>query len=1370
MTRTAVPGVRMLRRLRSLLGAVALVAAVFAFGESPAHAAKFTSYYNYPGLDWYVIQTEHFNVFYPVSKKTREQGNEHYVNGEWSARKTALVAEEMYPKICGQFNFYLKETVNIVMLEYLDELEGYTVPNWDWIVISTHHSDLLWRWRGHHDWLRVVLYHEYAHVVSLKAEGTYAEEGFGWYLATRWFDVANNTDVGAEVFVSGGPPWFWVEGGAEYYTDTAGINNWSSNRDMFMRMDILQGTLLTLGDMQDYYGANGGFDGERHYNEGYNFALYLEEKFGQGVYQSFALNRSKKGWEPDWMSVIEDTLHVSADELYEGWKQWATEKYERVEAEVMKAPAIGEPLAFSRPPWDSDDPQVRADFEKYRKLEKRKKKEADGRHNLFQQYSPDGRYFSSYDYFGQITVQEVPEDAWPAFSGTWGNSEDAEVAKERQKRTADLSDYLGGIPAASQYDWKPDGSGIVFVCPERLMGKFARKTGLFANVHGGFELNMLCTADLYEKKKGKETQLAFTEPVHIPGTMRPQDPAISPDGKSVAFSRFEDGTQNLIVVDLATGEPRQLTHWKDGNRVETIDWSPDGRQLVFGGFRQNQADVYVIDVDGTGLTPITFDKYEDRDVHWGHDGYIYFSSDRVGGIFNIFRHNPYYDPKAYDSDRDGLVDAQDKCIDDPETVNGIDDQDGCPDASPARLDAERKEIVITEQVFFDLDQATIKPESYRVLDAVASILRQYPDVKSLEIQGHTDDQGNDAHNLKLSQARAEAVRTYVSGVGIDPGRLGAKGYGKSVPLIQGADEAARAKNRRVQFMVLQRDETVTPVAVAENSPEPVVAAPMARSTAAAPVGAVGRARLVQVSNVVGGAFTPWLTPQGNIVYSGYTAFGWKGYGLPRHAFLERIADDAALDFPLTMVKLDVQEEIPSYQAQTSEVKTSGIHIRPPFVVPIIDVQADLQSHMGVNAGIQLLTDTYLDDTSAYFLALFGEVTYLSGGVTLKHLWPNVSFFGTYGAFKYDYGFFFDRDENTATTDDQFTGDLKNTQYLVVGGASVDVPLNPNWQLEIGHISYSYGFRGTSEGNAYDPYAYKARNTISTGLNSFSDYYFYSPRFRINPRGGRRLSLAWSVNYSKNLYAATNGLEVDDYQYLDDYWYNEVEFGYAEYIPIEIRTARKSLDHTLQLDFRAGFVDRNVGYSDEFRAGGGGLNYARNPWQSNSLFSGFPPYSLAGETMIMLNAAYRFPLFRDIDKKVGILYLDSLYAQFFGTAGNLWSYRLRDGAKTESVFSDHVALDPDDVRREIPFVDKASQNGNYLLFDAGLEVRLSANLFNRSPWDCYMRLAYGFNKISGLGDVDGDNVYSNTDDPNINTNSAETEPAGLRFFVGIGTGW
>ena len=99
------------------------------------------------------------------------------------------------------------------------------------------------------------------------------------------------------------------------------------------------------------------------------------------------------------------------------------------------------------------------------------------------------------------------------------------------------------------------------------------------------------------------------------------------------------------------------------------------------------------------------------------------------------------------------------------------------------------------------NSSRLTADSMQVLDKVADTLKEWPDVK-VEIGGHTDSQGNDAANLKLSQARAESVRKYLASKGVDASRLTAKGYGETVPLADNNTREGRAKNRRVELKTI----------------------------------------------------------------------------------------------------------------------------------------------------------------------------------------------------------------------------------------------------------------------------------------------------------------------------------------------------------------------------------------------------------------------------------------------------------------------------------------------------------------------------------------------------------------------------------------
>ena len=145
-------------------------------------------------------------------------------------------------------------------------------------------------------------------------------------------------------------------------------------------------------------------------------------------------------------------------------------------------------------------------------------------------------------------------------------------------------------------------------------------------------------------------------------------------------------------------------------------------------------------------------------------------------------------PVVKDSDGDGIMDDKDKCP----TVPAPGTVDGCPVAPPPKK-------LTLEGVNFDNDKATLRPDAYGILDKAAATLKEWGDVK-VEVAGHTDSRSDDDYNMKLSQRRAEAVRTYLIGKGVAADRLTAKGYGESTPIADNETEEGRFKNRRVELV------------------------------------------------------------------------------------------------------------------------------------------------------------------------------------------------------------------------------------------------------------------------------------------------------------------------------------------------------------------------------------------------------------------------------------------------------------------------------------------------------------------------------------------------------------------------------------------
>jgi len=156
-----------------------------------------------------------------------------------------------------------------------------------------------------------------------------------------------------------------------------------------------------------------------------------------------------------------------------------------------------------------------------------------------------------------------------------------------------------------------------------------------------------------------------------------------------------------------------------------------------------------------------------------------------------------------DNDGDGLLDANDKCPNEPETINGNEDEDGCPDQGKTKVVITKEKIEILEKVFFDVNKATIQSRSFGLLDQVAAVLKNNKQLTKIRIEGHTDSDGSDESNLKLSQARTESVMKYLVDKGVEASRLEPVGYGETRPTVPNTSKANKEKNRRVEFSIVE---------------------------------------------------------------------------------------------------------------------------------------------------------------------------------------------------------------------------------------------------------------------------------------------------------------------------------------------------------------------------------------------------------------------------------------------------------------------------------------------------------------------------------------------------------------------------------------
>jgi len=253
----------------------------------------------------------------------------------------------------------------------------------------------------------------------------------------------------------------------------------------------------------------------------------------------------------------------------------------------------------------------------------------------------------------------------------------------------------------------------------------------------------------------------------------------------------EDG-----VLDVADGcpiEPEDFDNYEDADGCPDLDNDTDGildtndrcplePETINGVKDEDGCPDAIDDSDGDGILD---DKDECKDEPEDEDGF----EDEDGC-------------PDRDNDKDGIPDLADRCPDDPETVNEHEDEDGCPDEKP-KVKVTGGRIEILDRVYFEVNKDIIRPVSYEILTQVSRVLKRRSDIRLVQVEGHTDSQGSSAYNLDLSSRRAESVRSYLLKSGIEASRLVARGFGEEVPIASNATDEGRARNRRVEFVILE---------------------------------------------------------------------------------------------------------------------------------------------------------------------------------------------------------------------------------------------------------------------------------------------------------------------------------------------------------------------------------------------------------------------------------------------------------------------------------------------------------------------------------------------------------------------------------------
>ena len=591
---------------------------------------------NHPDVQWNTLETEHFAFHWPQSK--RSEGDHHWFTTQDTVARLSEIAEAAYNPICEQLGYFPKEITHVVIYDQDVGWEGngFAVAEMDWTGFAANWGPLF-RQRGRLEFLSDVFVHEFAHIVSLKAYLPWSESATGFELGglsedeewlKRWGIRSRqnaNFDIGFSLMMSSHTPFWWAEGGAEYWSYSAGTNIWGTSRDAYLRTTFLEDRVLSPSEWTTRI-DKGGFDGERGYNQGFAFGLYLRQRFGADVMSDMA-RISGKRWHWSWDRVVQKATGVEMDVLYADWLQYAQARFdEQVQAVKARGQVEGLELSLTKPPWELSADQVPKDWKKRSKRKRDESMDGETAYQELPRYSPDGTTLAWFE--NGLNLMKIKPEAWGAIGGKYLTDENK---KEHQRlhRMHVVQPETRSHPVR----WSPDSRKIVTVGPEDWSHPVLMDQGLTFNADG-YNWNQLIVGTL--RTDGDKLRVKWKP---VPNTLRATEAAYHPNGNLLAFSRYSDGSHNLWTIQESGETPIQLTSFRDGTQIQGLQWNNEGTHLIMALFKNFKQDIWSYEVKTREWTRITNNGVEELDPFVDREGHIWFSSD-LGGIYNVYSLDP----------------------------------------------------------------------------------------------------------------------------------------------------------------------------------------------------------------------------------------------------------------------------------------------------------------------------------------------------------------------------------------------------------------------------------------------------------------------------------------------------------------------------------------------------------------------------------------------------------------------------------------------------------------------------------------------------------------------------------------------------------
>jgi Tol biopolymer transport system component len=521
-------------------------------------------------IEWRTVETEHFRFHYP-RELTEVTGH------------VAGIAEAVAPQVVKRYNVRLPNKVEFVVRDdifsngWANSLQNtMTVwsTDWDFPVRSTH------------NWLRDVVTHEFAHLVSIQSGSKLPPFIQGVVLGYE--DYYNEPVQGSlsTIFPFMGQPAWFAEGVAQYESERAGFDAWDSHRDMLLRVSVLEDKLLPIERM-DVFAGNGLEYELGPYTQGFGLTRFIAARYGdEAVLRLWAEN--SRIHRQTMSGAMQRVLGKSDRQIHEEWKTELTARYNE-QVKAIGAQVTGQKLTGR------------------------------GFYNYYPRWDAAGT--------GLFYVSNGTRND---FRATLGYVKLADTTKKEAER-------FTAIPGARGYfDVARDDSTFVFSSAKDLDPNGIRTLDIY-------QRNLRRKPGLLERKDPTEKRFTRDYNAVHPSLSRDGSTVTFVRGGSSNFRLYvapvpeqdslEDGEARAIWP------PEDTLAGRFGFNIYAPRFSPDGARILFSYFNGETRNVGLINADGTGFKPILSGAHDERDPEWAPDGKsFYYVSDETG-IYNIRRYD-----------------------------------------------------------------------------------------------------------------------------------------------------------------------------------------------------------------------------------------------------------------------------------------------------------------------------------------------------------------------------------------------------------------------------------------------------------------------------------------------------------------------------------------------------------------------------------------------------------------------------------------------------------------------------------------------------------------------------------------------------------